>query len=318
VIVFDSDEDGWPDIAVANDTTRNFIFHNVPGPNGGRRFEEIGLTANVGPNYGGMGIDWGEYLPGKNAIVIANYANSPFNFLSVDDPKTVSFNDLYMPIGLSPEGLKMVKWGTFFFDYDLDGRLDLLTCNGHTDPDIVKAPTPELFAQSTLLYWNSGRYPPLYRSVTAASSGEALFRPMVGRGSAYLDFDGDGDLDVVITENNGPARLFRNDNSLKNHWIRLELVGDGKRSSRDAIGAHVTVEANGVVQRRHLAGARGYLSQSEHVMTIGLGSSEKVDRVTVRWPGNEAKYPQEWRDLAANRTYELRQGEPKELALPRR
>jgi len=132
---------------------------------------------------------------------------------------------------------------------------------------------------------------------------------MVGRGSAFLDFDGDGDLDVVITENNGPARLLRNDNTLGNRWIRLELVGDGRRSSRDAIGAHVTIEAGGTVQHRFLAGARGYLSQSEHVMTIGLGRSAKVDRITVRWPGKEAANAQEWRDLAANHTYELRQGQ---------
>jgi len=306
VVVFDGDEDGWPDIAVANDTTRNYVYHNVPGPDGGRRFEEIGLTTNVGFNYGGMGIDWGEYVPGKSALVIANYAFMPFNFLSLDDPRHFFFVERYQDVGLVEK--TPVKWGTFFFDYDLDGRLDLLTCNGHVDPDVGKAPEPELFAQTALLYWNTGQTP-VYKRVTAEHSGEDLFRPMVGRGSAFLDFDGDGDLDVVITENNGPARLLRNDNTLGNRWIRLELVGDGRRSSRDAIGAHVTIEAGGTVQHRFLAGARGYLSQSEHVMTIGLGRSAKVDRITVRWPGKEAANAQEWRDLAANHTYELRQGQ---------
>ena len=123
------------------------------------------------------------------------------------------------------------------------------------------------------------------------------------------DMDGDGDLDIVLTDNGGAAKLLRNDGSLGNHWLRLELVGDGKQSARDAVGAVVTVEAGGVKQTRYVAGARGYLSQSEKVLTFGLGKADKVDRVTVRWPGKDAGAVQEWKDLSVDKSHELRQGE---------
>jgi len=133
---------------------------------------------------------------------------------------------------------------------------------------------------------------------------------MVGRGSAYLDYDGDGDLDVVLVANGGPARLLRNDNALGHKWVRLALEGDGKKSNRSAIGAEVTIEAGGQVYHRQVAGARGYLSQSEFPITIGLGKAEKIDKVTVRWPGKDHEQ-QEWTNLEAGRTYELKHGDPK-------
>ena len=310
VIVCDPDEDGWPDIAVANDTERNFFFHNVPGPGGTRRFEEIGKQANValadGRPRGAMGIDWGEFRPGASALLIANFANEPDTLLKIDDPANLFFVDVAAETGLAELTRKPLKFGAFFFDYDLDGRLDVLTCNGHLEPDIAKARPDESFAQPIQLFWNTGRKPRAFEPVSAAQSGNDLFRPIVGRGCAYLDFDDDGDLDVVVTENNGLARLYRNDNNLGNHWVRLELIGDGTHSARDAIGAHLTVEAGGVVQHRYLSGARGYLSQSEHVVTIGLGHAEKVDRVTVRWPGREAGGIQEWKNLEVDRLHELR------------
>ena len=135
------------------------------------------------------------------------------------------------------------------------------------------------------LFWNTGGGQRLFEPVTEADAGKDLFVPLVGRGSAYLDYNGDGSLDVVLTANDGEARLLRNDNGLKHHWVRLTLDGDGKRSNRSAIGAQITVEAGGKTLRRQVAGARGYLSQSELPVTFGLGKETKVDKVTVRWPG---------------------------------
>ncbi len=216
VVICDPDEDGWPDIVVANDTERNFFFHNVPSPDGTRHFDEIGLPTNValseGHTRGAMGIDWGEYQPGKQALLIANFANEADSFLTLVDPKQIRFVDSASAVGLADASRLPLKFGAFFFDYDLDGRMDLLTCNGHLEPEINKVQKRQSYKQPVQLFWNMGDKPLMFEPVTSAHSGDDLFRPLVGRGCVYLDYDGDGDLDLVLTENNGPARLFRNDN----------------------------------------------------------------------------------------------------------
>ena len=313
VIVCDADGDGWPDVIVANDTVRNFFFHNVPAPDGGRKFEEKGLSVGVayaeGRARGAMGIDWGEYLPGKQGVVIANFANEPLTFLTMPDPKRLRFTDSALSVGLAGPSKFWLKFGTFFFDYDLDGRLDLLVCNGHLEPEIGKVQKEQLYAQPPQLFWNTGDEASVFEPVTAEDSGPDLFKPLVGRGSAYVDYNGDGKLDVILVENNGRVRLLRNDSKLSNRFIRLTLVGDGRTSNTSALGAQVTVEAGGKVYRRDVAGARGYLSQSELPVTVGLGSTEKVDKITVRWPGKDAGPPQVWTDLITNARYTLRQGQ---------
>jgi hypothetical protein len=311
VIACDPDGDGWPDLLVANDTVRNFFFHNAAGPGGARRFEEKGLFANAayaeGRPRGAMGIDWGEYLPGKFGAVIANFANEPLTFLTVADAAKPRFTDSALAVGLAGPSRFWLKFGTFFFDYDLDGRLDLLVCNGHLEPEIGKVQAGQQYAQPPQLFWNNGDQQRLFEEVKADSAGPDLFKPLVGRGCAYLDFDGDGDLDVVLVENNGRARLLRNDTNLGNKFVRLTLAGDGKTANTSAIGAQVTVEAGGKAYRRDVAGARGYLSQSELPITVGLGTTETIDKVTVRWPGKDAGPPQVWTNLKANTTHTLRQ-----------
>ena len=301
VVACDPDADGWPDLIVANDTVRNFFFHNVPSSDGGRRFEEIGLTANVayaeGRPRGGMGIDFAEVRPGQPAAVIANFTNEPNTLLELGSTRPLLFRDTAMTAGLAGLSRGPMKFGALFLDYDLDGRADLLTCNGHLEPDIARSQSHQSHAQPVQLYWNSDRDGLLFELVPDETAGNDLFRPMVGRGCAYLDYDGDGDLDVVLTENNGRARLLRNDNRHGNAWIRLALEGGG-------IGAEVTVEAGGVTRRWYVAGGRGYLSQSELVVTVGLGRAAKADKVTVRWPGKDGG-TRTWTDLQAGRVHRL-------------
>jgi hypothetical protein len=313
VAVCDPDRDGWPDLIVANDTVRNFFFHNRPGPDGTRVFAERGLDVNTayaeGKARGAMGIDWGEYLPGKHGAVIANFANEPITFLTVADVRGPRFTDSALAVGLAGPSRFWLKFGTFFFDYDLDGRLDLFVCNGHLEPEIAKVQAGQSYAQPPQLFWNAGDPARVFEPVTPAAAGEDLFRPLVGRGCAYLDTDSDGDPDVVLVENNGRARLLRNDGETGNKFVRLTLAGDGKTSNASALGAEVTVEAGGKIVRREVAGARGYLSQSELPVVVGLGPAETIDRVTVRWPGRDAGPPQVWTNLKASAAYTLRQGQ---------
>ena len=308
VILLDADGDGWPDLVVANDSVRNFLFHNVPDGKGGRKFEEKGMQSNVAyalaSPRGAMGIDAGEHKPGQQALLIANFANEPDTFLVLINKARLLFADQAGATGLEGPSKGPLKFGTFFFDYDLDGRLDILTANGHIDPDITQVQANQTYKQAASLFWNAGD---IFEPVTAAAAGPDLFRPIVGRGSAYLDIDGDGDLDVVLTENNGPALLLRNDQKTGHHWLRLTLAGDGVKSNRSAIGAEVTVEAGGRTLKRTVTGARGYLSQSELAVTVGLGEAQAIDKVTVRWPGRDGGV-QTWAGLKCDTAYRLAQG----------
>jgi hypothetical protein len=291
VTVCDPDRDGRPDLIVACDTTRNLYFRNVGG-----RFEEAAMPAGLayadGRPRGGMGVD-AAYLDAERlAVVVANFTNEPDTLFVSSAPGR--FADLAPRLGLAGPSRAPMKFGALFLDVDLDGRPDLLTCNGHLEPDIAAARPGETHPQAAQLFWNAGDSG--FEPVAADRVGPDLFRPLVGRGCAVLDFDGDGDLDVVLVGNGGPARLLRNDDGA-NRSLRLDVPP----------GSDVTVELGGAVRRFYATPARGYLSQSEGVLTMGLGRSEAAERVTVRWPqpggGTEA-----FAGLAAGGVWRLRPG----------
>jgi hypothetical protein len=311
VVVCDPDGDGWPDLVVANDTVRNFFFHNVPAPDGSRRFEEVGMPSGIayadGRPRGGMGIDAAEIHPGFFAVLIANFSDEPNSLFKLARTRPIQFHDAAEQAGLAAASRAPMKFGAVFLDYDLDGRLDLFTANGHLEPDIAAARPGQSYPQPAQLFRNTGVPDRLLVPVPSSGPGGSAFPAVVGRGCAYLDYDGDGSLDLIVTENNGPARLFRNENRTGHHFLRLWLVGDGQRTNRDAIGAEITVEAGGRTQRWYVSPTRGYLSQSERTATFGLGTAARVERVTVRWPGRHGR-TQEWRALAAGATYRLTEG----------
>jgi hypothetical protein len=178
----------------------------------------------------------------------------------------------------------LLKFGIFFFDYDLDGRLDVLTANGHLEADISKIQQSQHYEQPAQLFWNCGAdRGATFMSVEANRAGNDLFKPIVGRGSAFADIDQDGDLDVVLTQVAGPPLLLRNDQKLGHHWIRLRLAG--RSSNRDAIGAWIRVRLDNKVLWRQVMPTRSYLSQSELPVTIGLGAATQASEVEIIWPG---------------------------------
>lgn len=283
----DLDNDGFIDLVVANDTVQNMVFHNEK--NG--TFKEVGQFTGVafdsnGAARGAMGIDAAHFRNDQSlGIAIGNFANE-MTALYVSQGTQMLFTDETITEGIGPASRLLLKFGVFFFDYDLDGRLDLLTANGHLEEAINKIQQSQHYAQPAQLFWNSGGTSGAeFIPVTAQQAGPDLFKPMVGRGSAFADIDGDGDLDIVITQTGGPPMLLRNDQTLRHHWLRIGLKG--KKSNRNAIGAWITVKAGNLAMQGQVMPTRSYLSQSELPVTFGLGDSTKVDSAEVRWPGGK-------------------------------
>lgn len=304
----DLDGDGFIDLIVANDTVQNFVFHNKRDGT----FEEIGTSSGVafdpyGNPRGAMGIDTARlHNDDSIAISIGNFANEMIA-MYVSHGDQLHFSDDAIAEGIGSPSRLPLKFGLFFFDYDLDGWLDLLTANGHLEQEITKFQKSQKYAQSAQLFWNGGLKGAGFIPVGPDKAGADLFEPIVGRGSAYADIDGDGDLDVVLTQVGGPPLLLRNDQKLDHHYLRLKLVGNGTTTNRDAIGAWVKATVAGRTLWRQVMPTRSYLSQSELPVTIGLGSTAKVDSVEVIWPG-APKAPQVIADVKVDAMTVVEQG----------
>ena len=289
----DINNDGWIDFVLANDTVRNLLFLNEQDGT----FREVGIEAGIafdasGKSRGAMGIDTGCFRNDDClGVAIANFANE-MSALYVSAGKDAAFTDDAIPSGLGPPTRTDLAFGLFFFDVDLDGRLDLFSANGHLENDINKIQKSQHYRQNPRVFWNAG---PSGRDEFVALEPEkdsALSAPLVGRGAAYADIDADGDLDVLVTQIGDRPALLRNDLQNDKHFLRIKLVG--RRCNRDAIGAWVEVHQSDRQLKRQVMPTRSYLSQVELPVTIGLGSEAKVDSVIVHWPDGST---QEVRDF---------------------
>jgi hypothetical protein len=307
VAILDANQDGWPDIAISNDTQPNKLYIN----NGNGTFTEKGVLAGIGYSEdgvarAGMGVDAADYdRSGYPSLLITNFSNqmialyhNEHNGLFVDEaPRS--------EIGRA--SLLTLGFGCFFFDYDLDGWLDIFVANGHIENGIEHVQPRVRYAEPPHLFRNLGQGK--FEEVTA-SAGAAFAAPRVARGAAYADIDNDGDLDLLITTNNGPALLFRNDGGT-NHSLRMRLIGT--RSNRDGIGADVRVTAGGEMQERMLRSGSSYLSSSELVLTFGLGQRAQADSVEVRWPSGQMD---RLSNIKAGQTLTIREAQGQAAAEP--
>jgi len=280
----DVDDDGDLDVIVANDTVQKFAFRN----RGDGTFEEVGAMSglafdNLGSATGAMGIDIGDFAnDGTLAVGIGNFANESTSFYVQRKGSPWQFVDVADAAGIGSPSRLRLSFGLLFLDYDLDGRLDLLQANGHIEDAINQIQPSQTYRQAAQLFWNcSSGERPCYVAVAEENLGD-LARPIVGRGAAYADIDGDGDLDLLLTQTGDRPLLLRNDQALGHHWLRLRLVGAG--ANRDAIGARVRLTAGGVTQERQVMPSRSYLSQVELPLTFGLGSATRVDALRIHWP----------------------------------
>jgi len=299
VAMLDYDENGWPDLLVANDTQPNKLYRNQQ--NG--TFKDVALEAGIafsaeGKARAGMGVDAGDFdNSGRPGVAITNFDNEMIGLYRADGKG--NYTDIAVESGVGLPSKTTLGFGCVFADCDLDGSLDLIAVNGHID-DTVRNVRNVGYAQPPQLFVNNGKGK--FREA-GGEAGVDFSLPKVGRGLAVGDFDRDGDQDILMTTNNGPAYLFRNDQTAGNRSIRFRLVGT--KSNRDAIGARVKVFSSGVMQTRVVRSGSSYLSQSELSATFGLGQRDKVERVVIDWPSGRSE---EYRDLSAGRAYEVTEG----------
>jgi hypothetical protein len=301
VAVGDYDEDGRPDVFVANDSVPNFLFHNE----GGGRFSEVGLLAGVavardGKPRAGMGTEFADFNgDGKLDLVVTNHEFETTSLFRNDGGG--SFVDTTLDAGISAPTLPFVGFGTAFLDLDNDEDLDLAIVNGHVIDNTAVFRAGSTHAQKKLLFENTNgrRFAEISRQ-----AGPGFAKDGVGRALVAGDIDNDGDIDLIVTNNGGATEVLRNNGGNARNAIEIRLVGT--RGSRDGIGARVTVSAGGRTQVREVKSGSSYLGQNDLRAHVGLGMSTRVDRIDVRWPGGRIDTV---RDVAVNQIVTITEGQ---------
>jgi hypothetical protein len=301
VAMLDFDGDGRMDLFVANDTEPNRLYRNK----GNGTFEDVAVRAGIafseaGLARAGMGVDAGDYDgSGRPSLIIGNFSNQMMA-LYHNEGKGLFIDDAPRS-AVGKASLLTLTFGCFFFDYDLDGAPDIFAANGHVDDDIEHVQSRVTYAEKPHLFRNVNRKQ--FEEVTA-QAGAALQRPMVARGAAYGDYDNDGDLDILITTNGGPARLLRNDGGNANHVLRVQTIGTA--SNRDGIGARIDVTVSGGAKLWQIVKTgSSYASQSELPLTFGLGTATSVDSIRVTWPTGRSE---EVRSVKGDQSITIKEG----------
>jgi enediyne biosynthesis protein E4 len=300
VTVFDFDGDGYPDIFVANDTQPNKLYRN----NKNGTFAEVGMSAGVafdesGVARGAMGVDTGDYdRSGRPHLLVGNFSNQMLGLYHNEGSGL--FVDEAPASAVGRASLLTLAFGVFFFDYDLDGYLDIFTANGHIEEEIGRVQPKIQYKEPPLLFHNLGKRK--FESV-GSKMGAEFNRPIVARGAAYADIDHDGDLDVLITTNHGPAYLYRNDGGNRNKFLCVRAVGT--KSNRSAIGAVVRIESASGKQWHTVRSGSSYCSQSDLALTFGLGNDTQVTALEIDWPSGTK---QRLTNIAANQFITVEEG----------
>ena len=300
VAVGDYDDDGRPDVFVANDSVPNFLFHNE----GGGRFSEIGLLAGVavardGKPRAGMGTEFADYNgDGRLDLVVTNHEFETTSLFRNDGGS--SFVDTTLDAGISSATLPFVGFGVGFFDFDNDADLDLSIVNGHVIDNTALFRAGSTHAQRKLLFLNTNgrRFAEI-----SQQSGSGFAKDGVGRTLIGGDIDNDGDIDLVVTNNGGAAEILRNTGGNARNAVEIRVVGT--RSNRDGLGARLTITAGGRTQVREIKSGSSYLGQNDLRAHVGLGEATRVDRIDVRWPAGQTE---SIRDVAANQIVTVTEG----------
>jgi len=303
----DYDNDGWPDLFVADDATPNHLYHN----NHNGTFSDEAMVGGIALNsegqaLGSMGVTWGDYdHSGRLSMFITEFADQPntlyrnqgFQNLGYQNHGPRGFEDVAMPSHLGQPSLPLVGWGTTFFDMDNDGWLDLFVANGHVYPQMDTVKGSAAYAEPMLLHRNlrNGTF-----EEVSKAAGLADMPLKSRRGAAFGDIANNGNIDIVVLNVGEPPSLLFNTNKIANHRVIFRLVGI--KSNRAAIGARITIHAGGMTQFDEVRGGGSYLSQNDLRLHFGLGSATRIDSVEVRWPSGKVET---LKDVPADKIYTI-------------